>query len=385
MSVRKRTWTTRNGERKEAWICDYTDQHGGRHIKTFDRKKDADAHAASVRVDIGRGVHTDSKMTVAEAGAKWLADCEAEKLERSTLRGYRQRLRDHIIPFIGSAKLSELTVPGVRDFERKLRAEGRSPAMMRKVLGDLGSLLADAQESGQVAQNVAHSRSRRRKRRGQADRRHKPRLKVGQDIPTPEEIRAINAHLKGRWRPLIMTAIFTGLRASELRGLRWEDVDLKRGELHVRQRADRFNMIGSPKSPSARRTVRLPPNLLNTLREWKLRCVPSVLDLTFPNTQGNVESLANIVQRGFEPAQVAAGVTAKDGTAKYKGLHALRHFHASWCINRKEEGGLGLPPKVVQHRLGHSSIVMTLDTYGHLFPSGDDAAELEAAERALVG
>jgi integrase len=71
--------------------------------------------------------------------------------------------------------------------------------------------------------------------------------------------------------------------------------------------------------------------------------------------------------------------------AKYTGMHALRHFYASWCINRKFDGGLELPAKVVQERLGHSSIVMTLDRYGHLFPSGDDASELDEAERALLG
>lgn len=73
-----------------------------------------------------------------------------------------------------------------------------------------------------------------------------------------------------------------------------------------------------------------------------------------------------------------------DGKAKYTGLHALRHFYASWCINRPADGGLGLPPKIVQERLGHSSITMTYDRYGPLFPRGDDAKELDAAERALL-
>ena len=68
------------------------------------------------------------------------------------------------------------------------------------------------------------------------------------------------------------------------------------------------------------------------------------------------------------------------GEPKYS-MHALRHFYASWCINRREDGGLELPPKTVQARLGHASIVMTLDIYGHLFPSGDDGTELAAAAR----
>jgi integrase len=72
-----------------------------------------------------------------------------------------------------------------------------------------------------------------------------------------------------------------------------------------------------------------------------------------------------------------------EGGAKYTGMHALRHFYASWLINRTQDGGHGLPPKVVQERLGHSTITMTMDTYGHLFPRGDDSEELARAENAL--
>jgi integrase len=256
--------------------------------------------------------------------------------------------------------------------------------MVKRVVGDLGSILADAQERGLVAQNVVRSLSHRKKRRD-SELRHKARLKVGVDIPSPNEIRAIIEHLNGRWRPLILTAIFTGLRASELRGLRWEDIDIKRAELHVRQRADKFKTIGKPKSASGQRTIPMPPILVKTLREWKLACPKGELGLVFPTGAGEAEYHSNIVVRGLAPFQVAAGVVTKGGKPKYPGLHSLRHFYASWCINRKEDGGLGLPLKVVQHRLGHSTIQMTADVYGHLFPSGDNGAELAAAERALLG
>jgi len=381
MSVRKRTWTTRLGEQKEAWIVDYSDAHG-RHIKTFDRKKDADDYRATVKVDIKAGVHTSGKHTVAEAGAKWITDAE-DRLEPATVESYRQHLNQHIVPFIGQVKLAALTVPAVRAFMDRLRAEKRSPAMIKRIVGDLGGILADAQERGWVAQNVVRSLSHRKKRR-ESERRHKRKPKVGVDIPTPEEIRAIVAQLKGRWRPLLLTAIFTGLRASELRGLQWPDVDLKKGEIHVHQRADKFNTIGKPKSESGQRTVPLPPIVVNTLREWKLACPKSDSELAFPTGAGEIEYHSNIVTRGLAPVQIAAGVT-KGGKAKYTGLHALRHFYASWCINRKKDGGLELPLKVVQHRLGHSTIQMTADVYGHLFPAGDDGAELAAAQKALLG
>jgi integrase len=204
------------------------------------------------------------------------------------------------------------------------------------------------------------------------------------DIPTPDEIRTLVGKLNGRWRPLLLTAIFTGLRASELRGLRWTDVDLKRSELHVRQRADRYNKMGAPKSETSERIIPLAPMLVNTLREWKLSCPKGELGLVFPNGAGRIESHSNIIHRGLEPAMIAAGIVTATGKAKYTGLHSLRHFYASWCINRRVDGGLELPLKLVQARLGHASVQMTADRYGHLFPRGDDGAELAAAERAFL-
>jgi integrase len=123
---------------------------------------------------------------------------------------------------------------------------------------------------------------------------------------------------------------------------------------------------------------------VNTLRAWKLACPKGEEHLVFPNGAGRVESLANIINRGLIPAQTAGKVVNAEGRAKYTGMHTLRHFYASWCINRLEDGGLGLPPKIVQERLGHSQIAMTLDTYGHLFPRGDDTEALATAEKALL-
>jgi integrase len=197
------------------------------------------------------------------------------------------------------------------------------------------------------------------------------------------ELAAIIACLQGRWRPILLTAIFCGLRASELRGLVWDNVDLERHELHIAQRADRYNQIGKPKSYSGQRVVPFPPLVTNTLREWKIRCPHGAL--VFPTGAGTVETRNNIVYRGLLPAQVAAGVVDSNGKAKYPRLHALRHFYASWCINRRVDGGLELPLKTVQSRLGHSTLAQTCDTYGHLFPVVDCGDEMAAAERSLLG
>jgi integrase len=406
MSVRKRAWTTSKGEHKEAWVVDYADQTGKRRLKTFAKKKPADNFAATANVEIRAGIHTadSASKTIAEAGRLWLATGDKAGLERSTLAAYRQHLKLHIEPYLGNVKLSQLSAPMVREFEDKLARgdmpegaapEPRSPAMVRKVRVSLSSLLSDAQERGLVSRNVVRELRRNRKRGAErrAEKRQKGKLKFGVDIPTREEIRAIVEAAKGRWRPFILTAIFTGLRASELRGLRWIDVNLDKGELHVQQRADRFNVFGKPKSESGERSVPLTPIVVNTLREWKLACPKGKGGLVFPTGSGNVESHSNIVKRGLEPMLVAAGVTSDEKDAggqtvkrgKYRGLHAFRHFYASWCINSRDDGGLELPPKVVQERLGHQSIVMTMDVYGHLFPRGDDSEKLAAAEKSLLG
>ncbi len=215
------------------------------------------------------------------------------------------------------------------------------------------------------------------------DRRSERKLEVGRDIPTAAEIkRMVDAATDAKRRALLLTAALTGLRASELRGLRWGDVDLRAGELHVRQRADRWNEIGPPKSASSRRTVPLNSGVLvPALKQWKLACPPNEGDLVFPTSEGNVEHHANML-RSLAPIMKAAGVVDGKRDPKYA-LHAFRHFFASWCINPKDRGGRELPAKVVQHLLGHSSIVMTLDRYGHLFPRGDDRAELAASAAAL--
>ena len=388
MSVRKRNWKTSKGAEKEAWVVDYTDGQGERRLKTFKKKKEADAFASTTHVEIRQGTHVadSASVTVREAGEKWIAQAKADELEPSTTDQYQQHLDLHIVPYLGGTRLSQLNTPTVRAFEDRLREEGRSKAMVSKVIRSLSSLMADAQEQGLVAHNAVRdlSRKRRKGKKRQADTRQKGRLEVGVDIPTNAEIKAIIHNLKGHWRPLIVTAIFTGLRASELRGLTWADVDFDKCVLHVRQRADRYNEIGPPKSKAGIRDIPLSPHTLNTLREWALQCPNSEKDLVFPNGKGNVESLGNIINRGLIPVQVAAGVVTKDGKAKYTGMHTLRHFYASWCINRKEDGGIGLPPKIVQEHLGHSSITMTMDVYGHLFPRGDDTKELADAERALL-
>jgi integrase len=375
MSVRKRKWTTSRGEEKTAWVVDYSDQEGDRHIETFEKKKDADAYQATVKVDVRHGVHTapSKSVTVAEAAVRWIKNVEADGCERATVKQYQEHIRLHIAPRVGNVKLANLTPTRCEAFRDDLLAKLSRP-MARKVLVSFKSILRAAKRA-HVADGISIKR----------DKRNERKLEVGRDIPTTDEIKRLIQAVNGtdlRRRALLTTAIFTGLRASELRGLRWQDIDLRHGELTVAQRADRYCAIGAPKSADSARKIPLGPAVLGAMKEWKLACPKGEADLVFPTTTGAIEHHKNML-RSLTPVMVAAGLADKAGRPKY-GLHAFRHFFASWCINPEKRGGRELPVKVVQELLGHASIVMTLDIYGHLFPAGKDRTELAAAERALL-
>jgi integrase len=223
-----------------------------------------------------------------------------------------------------------------------------------------------------VAQNVA------RGMKVKGDIRSKPgKLKEGVDFPSRAEIRALLDAAPERWRAFFVVAVFTGLRASELRGLRWVDIELGAGKLTVSQRADAWFKAGPPKSSAGKRDVPLPPMAISALRQWKLACPAGTLGLAFPNNSGGIEGLPNIQRRVWDPLQVRCGLIDADGYARYR-FHSLRHAAASLFIAH-----LGWTPKRVQEVMGHASITMTYDRYGHMFadPEGDREAmrKLEAA------
>jgi integrase len=376
MAVRKRNWTTRKGEAREAWVVDYTDPAGRRRFKTFERKGDADNAAATIKVEIGKGTHVaiDTKVTVADIADNWIRRLEAEGRERSTLEQYRQHLRLHILPRLGRIPLVKLTSKQLENHRDYLLNSGLSRVMARKVLVSLKSLLKNA-KCGHLAEGL----------RVAVDSRDKRKLEIGHDVPDNKEILRMFAATASdlRKRALFLMLALGGLRSSELRGLRWYDVDFKNGELNVRQRADRWRNIGSPKSGKSRRSIPLDPvYLMPALKEWKLACPKSELDLVFPTPAGIIETYKSL-RCSLDSVQRAAGVTRKDGTPKYA-MHSFRHYFASWCISPKERGGRGLSAKVVQEWLGHATVAMTLDVYGHLFKD-DNRGELEQSVKALFG
>jgi len=380
-SVRKRTWTS-GGQEKTAWLVAYRDAEKARRFETFPTKRQADSRRKEIENELVRGVHTakSTSITVANAADLWLQHCEAEGLEPATMIVSRNNLKHHLLPMIGHYKLAELSVPMIEDFRDKLlqRKSIRHPdktiarPTVRKVMSHLKSILTEAQRRGLVAQNVAQPVRIDLKSRDQK------KLRIGTDIPTKEEVNAILNAAHNPWRTLLTTAALTGMRASELRGLTWKNVDFKNKQIHVSQRLDRYLQMGTTKTAAGDRTIPTAPPVFNALREWELACPKGPLKLVFPSGSGRGEYHSNII-RGFEMVQIKAGVVDNNGKPKYH-FHSLRHFCASWLIEQN------FSPKRLKALLGHTSISMSYDLYGHLFPSvEDDHAKFAAGALAIVG
>jgi integrase len=368
MAIRKRSWKKPNGETGEAWVVDYQ-SNGKRHIKTFQTKREAVAFRDKTGVEVRHGHHVaDSvSITVAEAGAVWIGACELGRgdnppCERATLANYKAYLKHHIAPAIGTAKLSQLTRANVASFRDHLLKK-LSRSLAKKVFICFHGILSEAELRGYVGSNVAAN----------VKIGHMGRHKEPVAIPTRAEAKSIMDTLHKlatnkfgrRWRVLFATAIHSGFRASELRGLPWDAVNLKAGTITVKQRADRYCVIGPPKSVAGRRTICIPSFLVTMLREWKLECAPG--PFVFGNSKGKVQTLSDIHTGGWNPLQKAAKISRLN-------FHSLRHFRASMLIAD------GANPKEVMVEMGHANIAMTFDLYGHLFQ--DDAAHTRRAERA---
>ena len=303
----------------------------------------------------------NSGKTIRDACESWLKTCERNGLERATIRSYRGHVMHHIDKKIGGLLAAEISRGDVREFVDELQDAGVSRSMTKKVLASLRSALSEAVEREWVAHNVAREVKLKRNRREDEER----------TIPTKDEIRTMIDKAPPQHRPLIVTALFTGMRISELRGLTWDCVDFDKTVIRVEKRADRFNEMGKPKSRTSKRVIPMAPTVVSTLKAWKLTCPNGELSLVFPNGKGNIENHSNIHNRVFVPLLVNNGIVDEDGKPKFS-FHALRHAAASLFIEQ------GWPPKKIQSILGHSSITMTMDVYGHLFETPEDDLEMFA-------
>lgn len=294
---------------------------------------------------------------------RWLEDVVRLKCRRGTYRTYETALRMHIIPRIGGIPLGKVTAVHVHGLLAKMERDGSSPAARRLVRAIFRSSMMHALRLGLIERNPVELTSA-------------PTVpQVEFTTWSPEQASVVLAWLKAE-RPidyaLVYVALSTGMRISEICGLRWSDVDLPGGKVTVHRKMlelakkDGGAVLEEPKTKAARRTIALAPDVISALTFHKAELLKRGLTAG-PNVfvrPGGEHYTRSRAKRLMESIVQATGVP------KIR-IHDLRHTSATWLMAQ------GVSPKVVQQRLGHSNVAITLDVYSHVSPGMDqDAASL---------
>jgi len=332
---------------------------GKRLFKTFATLAEAKAWRADTQVALRNGtMRAGSSGTLREAAETWLAGVKSgavrnrsgHRYKPSAIRGYEAALVMRVLPALGGLRLSEVRRVELQDFADHLCADGLDPSTVRNTLMPLRAIFRRAVARGEVAVNPTSGLEL-------------PALEGARDrIASPTEAAQLLGALPERDRAIWATAMYAGLRRGELLALRWEDVDLAAGIIHVERSWDAKAGAVGPKSRAGRRTVPIGAALRDYLVEHKLRSgrhVGLVLGTSYtqPFTPSNVRKRANAVW-------MRAGLESI-------GLHECRHTFASLMI------AAGVNAKALSTYMGHSSVTITLDRYGHLMPGNEsEAAEL---------
>ncbi len=299
-----------------------------------------------------------TRTALSQAASEWLAAAQTgivrtrsgESYKPSALRAYEQALRTRVLPELGHLRLSAVTRNAIQDLTDRLVAEGLSASTVRNAVLPLRAIYRRALARSEVAINptlgLALPAVRGRRER----------------VARPAEARALVEALPVADRALWASALYAGLRRGELQALRWQDVDFEAGLVRVERSWDAKAGPVAPKSRAGRRRVPLAQPLRAYLVAHRLRSENSSSDaLVF----GAGEQLA------FSEAVVRRARAAwKQAKLEAIGLHECRHTYAAFMI------AAGVNAKALSSYMGHSSITVTLDRYGHLMPG----SELEAAE-----
>jgi integrase len=205
---------------------------------------------------------------------------------------------------------SELTKPMIESFRDKLLKEKSRP-LTRAILTSLKGLLKEAHRRGLVGQNVAADTEVKLAKRGNKKIKIPSKIELKAMVEKSAELWPLTRIQTTRdggqkivpqpWQPMLVVAIFAGLRASELRGLPWRHVNLKEGIIEVRQRADFRNEIGNPKSEAGNRGIPIPSTVIRLLKEWKMACLRTADGLVFPTENGTIIYHSNLYQQLWLP------------------------------------------------------------------------------------
>jgi integrase len=375
----------------------YTDPSGVDRMKTLGpvksdaepkglTLKEAKAAREKLRVEIRAGeAVTPSRTTFAEVADDFLRLFESlvEAGERSerTLDLYKQRNRCYLEPPFGRLPIQKVAPEHVSRLLAELRSAGKKPWTIKGIYVLLGGVFNHAMSRGLIAESPLKRLSRAERPKARAS--SKPR------VLSHNEILRLLAHTIDTYRPLMATAVFSGMRLSELLGLRWQDVDFEAGLVHVRVQLSRATKqkparLLPLKTDAGARNIVLLPELAELLRGHHVAEVVKGCgqphDFVFTTEIGTPFYGRNVSTRGLDKAADRAGVN--DGERPRVSMHDLRHTFASHLIL-----DLKLDVVTVSRQLGHARPSITSDVYSHLFDQARHADDIRQrmAESAFGG
>jgi integrase len=350
------------------WRVRYRDADGRRHTAgPFGAKSDASRFLAIVEADLLRGDWRDPSL-VAVHFEEWAAEWGKTivHLAPKTQAEYASNLKSHVLPFFADEPIGAIDRSAVRGFLSAMRAKGLAPATIKKAWIVLRLVLAVAVDAGALKANPCDGVKLGRIRRQEAVFLTAAQVEdVAQAITTPYGV-------------LVRFAAYTGLRAGEIAALRVGRLDLLRRRVEVAESLAEVGgrgLVFGPTKNYQRRAVPLPASIASELAEHLAgRGRPARDELVFTAPQGGALRHHHFYERHFKPAVAAAGLPS--GTR----FHDLRHSCAALLIAQ------GAHQLTIMRRLGHSSITVTLDTYGHLFPELEEdlTDRLDAVARAAA-
>jgi integrase len=333
--------------------------------KRFPRESEAKSWRASTKRALDRGtLRAPNGRTLREAAMAWLEGAERGEFRNrsgrpfkpSTLRGYRQSLEDRLLPALGTRKLNAITTSDLQALVDEWQAEGRSSASIRNSIKPLQVIYRRARSREGVPNNPTRDLELPAPEHGEVE------------IVAPRTAAKLLAALPADDRPIWATALYAGLRYGELRALRWGAVNMAKGVVEVRESWDPKVGPIEPKTRKSRRTVPL-PSILRRLLQARRDALGDPADdsLVFAVRSGDpfeAEKLYRVADRAW----------TKAGIAERLRLHQARHTYASFMI------AAGVNAKALSAFMGHSSITVTFDLYGHLMPGAEvqGAALLDA-------
>lgn len=363
-------------ERRDRLVIDFYDQHGKRRWKTLQKgttKTQAKKVLRQLEDRIEKGDYITAKdippfPTVADA---WLK-AKRQRCRETTCNSYQGHIR-HLKEYFGKTPVSRINLDSVEKFIAWAREEkGISVATTKKILATLQQIMTYA-----CRKKYANSNPVKEVEKPEDKHEHREE-KENLQILTPAQIRELIKATEGlTYKMLVATAAATGMREGELIGLRWDDIDWESRQIQVK-RTYNHGKLYPPKTKTSKRKIDIVPQLAWMLGKWKEQCPATELDLVFPNSNGRKNkrdeyiTANNMLRSKFYPALEKASLP------KVR-FHDLRHTYASILIDQGEN------PKYIQVQMGHSSIQVTYDIYGHLMKTENPESAIKLGNTIFGG